>query len=65
MTLSYPFHYVLYYPVILCYILWRDSPHPPLDQSLFIIEASTSPSDTPQSVGLLWTSDQLVAETSG
>jgi len=29
-----------------------------------IIEVSRSYSDTPQSVGLLWTSDQLVAETS-
>jgi hypothetical protein len=31
---------------------------------LLIIEASRSHSDTPHSVGLLWTSDQPVAETS-
>jgi hypothetical protein len=33
-------------------------------QGLLIIEASRSHSDTPQSVGLLWTSDQKVTETS-
>jgi len=32
--------------------------------SLLIIEDSRSHSDTPHSVGLLWTSDQLVTETS-
>jgi hypothetical protein len=32
-------------------------------QDLLIIEASQSHSDTPQSVGLLWTSDQTDAET--
>jgi hypothetical protein len=31
---------------------------------LLIIEASLSHSDTPHSVGLLWTSDQTDAETS-
>ena len=31
---------------------------------LLILEVSKSHSDTPHSVGLLWTSDQLVAETS-
>jgi len=36
----------------------------PLGQGLLIIEASRSHSVTQQSVGLLWTSDQLVAETS-
>jgi hypothetical protein len=33
-------------------------------QSLPIIEASQSHSDTPHAVGLLWTSDQPYAETS-
>jgi hypothetical protein len=33
-------------------------------QGLLIVEASWSHSDTPHSVGLLWTSDQPVAETS-
>jgi len=38
---------------------------PPLvGQGFLIIEASRSHSDTPHSVGLLWTSDQPVAETS-
>jgi hypothetical protein len=32
-------------------------------QGVLIVEASRSDSDIPQSVGLLWTSDQLVAET--
>jgi hypothetical protein len=32
--------------------------------SLLIVEVSRSHSDTPNSVGLLWTSDQPVAETS-
>jgi len=37
---------------------------PPVGQSLLIHEVSRSHSDTPQSIGLLWTSDQLVAEIS-
>jgi hypothetical protein len=37
---------------------------PPVGQGRFIIEASRSDSDTPHSVGLLWTSDQPDAETS-
>ena len=37
---------------------------PPVDQALLIIEASRSYSDTSHSVGLLWRSDQLDAETS-
>ena len=37
---------------------------PLIGHDLLIIEASRSHSDTPHSVGLLWTSDQLVAETS-
>jgi hypothetical protein len=32
---------------------------PVVGQGVIIIEASRSHSDTPQSVGLLWTSDQL------
>jgi hypothetical protein len=44
------------------------SPHmvqePPLGQGLLIIEALLSHSDTPHSVGLLWTSDRPNAETS-
>ena len=35
-----------------------------VDLGLLIIEASRSLSDTPQSVGLLWTSGQPAAETS-
>jgi len=38
---------------------------PPVGQGLFIHEVSGSHiNDAPQSVALLWTSDQLVAETS-
>jgi hypothetical protein len=37
---------------------------PPVGQTLLIVEASRSHSDTPHSVGLLWTSDQPDAETS-
>jgi hypothetical protein len=37
---------------------------PPVGQRLLIIEASRSHSDTPHSVGLLWTSDQPDAGTS-
>jgi hypothetical protein len=37
---------------------------PLVGQGLLIIEASRSHSDTPHSVGLLWTSDQPDAETS-
>jgi len=42
----------------------RQPPPPPVGQGLLIIEASRSHSDTPHAVGLLWTSDQVVAETS-
>jgi hypothetical protein len=37
---------------------------PLVGQGLLIVDASRSHSDTPHSVGLLWTSDQTVAETS-
>jgi len=37
---------------------------PAASHSLLISEASRSDSDTPHSVGTLWTSDQPVAETS-
>ena len=42
-------------------LLWLDSP--PVGQGL-IIQASRSNSDAPHSVGLFWTSDQPVVETS-
>jgi hypothetical protein len=37
---------------------------PLVSQGLLIIETSRSHSDTPRSVGLLWTTDQADAETS-
>jgi len=37
---------------------------PPVGQGLLIHEVSRSHNDAPQSVVLLWTSDQPVAETS-
>ena len=40
---------------------WRDSPSPPVVEDF---EASRSYSDTPHSIGLLWTSHQQDAETS-
>jgi hypothetical protein len=40
-------------------------PEPPAGQGFLIAEAAPSQSDTPQSEGLLWTSDwPVVAETS-
>jgi hypothetical protein len=36
---------------------------PPVDQDFLITEVSRSHSDTPHSVGLLWTSDQPDVET--
>jgi hypothetical protein len=44
------------------FFLWRNSPL--VGQNLLTVEASRSHLDTPLSVGLLWTSDQLVAENS-
>jgi hypothetical protein len=38
--------------------------YPPLCQGPLTVEASRSHSDTPHSVGLLWTGEQPVAETS-
>jgi len=40
------------------------SEEPMVGQGLLIVEDSQSHSDTPHSVGLLWTSDQLVTENS-
>ena len=37
---------------------------PNAGHGLLILDVSRSHNDAPQSVGLLWTSDQLVAETS-
>jgi hypothetical protein len=37
---------------------------PLMGQGVLIIEASRTLSETPHSVGLLWTNDELVAETS-
>jgi len=43
--------------------IFRHGATAPVGQGLLIIEGSLSHSDTPQSVGFLWTSDQPVAET--
>jgi hypothetical protein len=40
------------------------APQPPVGHELLIVEASRSNSDTPQSVGLPWTSDQYDAQIS-
>jgi len=46
------------------YIFFSMTQQPLVGHGLLIIESARSHSDTPQSVGLLWTSDQPVAETS-
>ena len=53
---------LLSYSFFLSFFLCRDST--PAGQGLLIHEVSRSHSDAPQLVGLLRTSDQLVAETS-
>ena len=47
-----------YHSVSYIYILFLMAHRPPAGQDLFITEASWSHTDTPQSVGILWTSDQ-------
>ena len=49
--------------VYMCNSLFMDR-QSPVGQSLLINEDSKSHSDTPHSVGLLWTSDQTNVETS-
>jgi len=44
--------------------LFNLSLQPPVDQGLHIVEGSRSHSDKLHPVGLLWTSDQPVAENS-
>jgi hypothetical protein len=46
-----------------CFVLFLEQ-QPPVGQDLVILEVSRSHTTTHQSVGLLYTSDQLVAETS-
>ena len=53
--------------IIGCTWILRNPPTkqtPPVSQGLFFVEASRSHSDTPHSVGLLWTSDRPNTETS-
>jgi len=47
---------------LLIFLPWPNSPT--VGHGLTIVEDSRSHSDTPQSVGLLWTSDQSDAEAS-
>jgi len=49
-------------PEILLFSPWQNSP--PVGQGFLNVEASRSHSDTPHSVGLLWTNEQPDAETS-
>ena len=46
------------------YVIFPHGQKPLVGQGLLIFEDSRSYSDTPHSVGLLWMSDQPVAETS-
>ena len=54
------------WPCVLVYnsLFFTMANYPPVGQGLLNIEASRSHSDTPHSVGLLWTSDQPDAENS-
>ena len=54
----------LRYYTILYQNIFSKAQQPPGGHGLLIIEASRSHSDTPHSVGLLWTSAQTEAETS-
>jgi hypothetical protein len=49
--------------IIIQYLFFFRRDSPPVGQGLLIHEVSRSHNDAPQSVGLLWPSDQLVAET--
>jgi len=49
------------YRLLLFFLIAR---HPLVGQGLLIIKASRSHSDTPHTVGLLWVSDQNIAEAS-
>ena len=51
-------------PYYICTVVQQPLVHHGLIIIIIIIEASRSYSDTPQSVGLLWTSDQPNAGTS-
>ena len=53
-----------YYLFICLFIYLYHGARAPVGQGLLIVEDSWSHSDTPQSVGLLWKSDQADAETS-
>jgi len=48
--------------IIMTSFVWRDRPL--VGQGLLIVKTSRSHSDMPHSVGPLWASDQLGAETS-
>jgi hypothetical protein len=50
--------------VYILFLFFEMAQQPLVGQGRLIIEASRSHSDTPHSVGLLWTSDQPDAETS-
>ena len=64
MTLNVDFFtWILYHQLYLSFCIFL-AQQPPVRQSLLIIKASRSHSDTPHSVELLWTSDQPDAETS-
>jgi len=55
----------LYVPPFVTYkAFFPVAQQPQVGQSLLIIEASRSHSDTPQPVGLLWMSDRHITETS-
>jgi len=55
---------VLITAYIYIYIFFSVALRPNVGHGLLILEVSRSHNDAPQSVGLLWMSDQLIAETS-
>ena len=59
-----PWHSRTYNPTVQFFFVFFLEQQPSADQGLLIHEVSRSHNATYQSVGLLWTSDQLVAETS-
>ena len=56
--------YCVHIRVLISLFIFTTAQQSPMGHGFLIIEASRSNSDAPHSVGLLWTSDQLVAKTS-
>jgi len=55
-------YYLIFFFILLCIFLWRIIPESGLGR--LIVEVTRSHTETPHLVGLFWTRDQSVAETS-